>query len=106
MAGLLAAIAIGVVAQTMIMGRRSAMLAQRQMAALHAARATLEDLGRLDFNHARLAVGRHAVSGGHYDVSLADPRTKDIVARMMWTGIGGRTNWVELTTSLSSALHP
>jgi Tfp pilus assembly protein PilV len=105
-AGLLAVLAVGVVTQTIIMGRRSAWLAQRQLEALHAARATLEDIGRLDFNHAALSAGRHVVPGGFYDVSLADQRTKDITVRTSWLGTAGRTNWVALTTSMSAALHP
>ena len=104
-AGIIAALVLGLVGRVLIMGSRSATMARRQMAALHAARAVMEAAVRDHFDSPALSLGRHAVPGGHYDVTSADSRTKDITVRMSWIGINNRTNWVELTTSVSSALH-
>lgn len=106
---ILAAMAIGAVVGAMAMGRRTATMAKRQLAALHEARATLEDLGRLDFHHAQLQPGRYSIPGGYYEVTLADSptnQTKNIVVGIRWIGTTGATNWVTLTTSMSAALHP
>ncbi len=104
-AGLIAALAMGAIATSLIMHRRSATMARRQLEALHRARSVLESVTQNHFYAAPLNVGRHAVGDGHYDVSNVDGRTKNIVVRMPWINPNGRTNWVELTTSFSSSLH-
>lgn len=104
-AGAIGAIALTVVGRALVTGRRSVSMAERHAQALHAARATMEEITRASFFDGSLSEGRHAVAGGHYDVSVVDDYTKDIVVRIVWEGMSGSTNWVTLTTSISSALH-
>lgn len=104
-AGAILALALVAAGAAIAVGRRSVTMAQRQVQALHAARATLEDLMSLNFHDVSLTQGRHAISNGHYDVILTNAFTKDIVVRMSWRGPHNSTNWVELTTSMSSAAH-
>lgn len=104
-AGAIMALALVAVGRAVSTGRRSVTMAQRQAQALHAARAALEDLMDLSFHDAALAAGRHTISNGHYDVTVVDAYTKDIVVRMSWRGPHNSTNWVELTTSMSSSTH-
>lgn len=99
------ATALVAVGRAVSTARRSVTMAQRQAEALHAARAALEDLMDLSFHDAALASGRHTISNGHYDVTVVDAFTKDIVVRMSWRGPHNSTNWVELTTSMSSSTH-
>lgn len=87
------------------LSQRSAAVARRQLAAVHAARGALEQLASSDFHGAPLTVGRHMLSNGYYDVTSVDSRTKNVEVRVPWISPRGTTNWVVLTTSVSSAVH-
>jgi len=89
----------------MSMGQRSATMARRQLEALHNARSALEQVTASDFNGAALTLGRKTLTNGFYDVTVVDARTKNVELRVRWLSLRGATNWVVLTTSVSSALH-
>lgn len=88
-----------------MLSQRSAAVARRQVAAVHEARGALEQLASSDFYGAPLTVGRHMLSNGYYDVTSVDSRTKNVEVRVRWLSPRGTTNWVVLTTSVSSAVH-
>ena len=104
-AGTIAAIALTGVGRAMIMGQRSATMARRQLEAVHNARAAMESITQSDFHGSALSLGRKTLTNGFYDVTSVDTRTKNVELRVRWLSPRGATNWVTLTTSVSSAVH-
>jgi type II secretory pathway pseudopilin PulG len=96
-------------AHTMITANKTAAMAERQLDAMHTARAALEELGTFSFDSSALAAGTHTLAGniGVYTVSSVDSLTKDIVMSVFWNDpVRAGSNVVTLTTSFSRTLHP
>ena len=103
------AICLAAMGRVMITATRTGAMAERQMEAMHTARAALEELATLSFGAPALAVGTHTlVTGdGFYHVESVDPFTKNIVMHVFWNDpFGSPTNTVSLTTSFSRTIHP
>ena len=93
--------------------RRMAEAANRQTAAMHQARAVMEEITRLSFHHADLSWGTHALAGGgRYQVGICYPfnfTLKRVTVSIPWPGGDPGTDRepvVSVTTVISEALHP
>jgi prepilin-type N-terminal cleavage/methylation domain-containing protein len=100
---LIAASVLGV----LVVGRRSASLAENHLAALHIARSTLETLGNKPFNSTELQIGTTQLPGnrGNYVVESVDARTKNVTVNIDWVEPSGTVRTLSLTTSFSWSLH-
>jgi type II secretory pathway pseudopilin PulG len=88
--------------------RRSASIAENQLACLHIARQTLEDLSQQSYDATLFAVGTRQFphNRGHCVVSeQSDRRTKDVTVVVNWVEPSGMARSVSLTTSFSRSLH-
>jgi type II secretory pathway component PulJ len=93
---------------TISVGRRSASLVENRLAALHIARATMEDLRRHLYGSPELAEGTTLLPGnrGRYVVTSAgDGSTKDVAVHIDWVEPDGDVHTVSLTTSFTRSLH-
>lgn len=106
--GTILVVGLGATMAAFGMSRRSAIMAQRQTQAMHRARGVMENLSAQSFGSSQLALGRHTLPDGHYDVSAVsgDTRTRQIDVRIRWSGTRpGRTNEFPLTTWMSETLR-
>jgi len=107
-AALLMALAFAAVLGTISVGRRSASLVENRLAALHIARATMEDLRRSPYGAPELAEGTTLLPGnrGRYVVAPSgDGSTKDVTVEIDWVEPDGDVHTVSLTTSFTRSLH-
>ncbi len=96
--------------RTMVTAMRSGAIAERELEAMHTARAALEEL--VAGGYTAIPLGTHNLANnlGSYTVTqeLSSPQAslKRIVMRVNWNPPTGGTNHVfELTTFVSSPLH-
>ena len=89
-------------------GRRSESLAANHQAAMHIARATMEELRKYSFGSDELKIGTTLLPGnrGSYVVSATDDaNTRDITVYIDWVEFNGIVQTVSLTTSFTKSLH-
>ncbi len=89
-------------------GRRSESMASNYQAAMHIARATMEDLRQHSFGSNELKLGTTKLprNRGSYVVSATDdPNTRDITVNIDWVEYNGEIQTVSLTTSFTKSLH-
>lgn len=107
-AAVLMALAFAAVLGTISVGRRSASLVENRLAALHIARATMEDLRRHSYGSPQLAEGTTLLPAnrGRYVVTPSgDGGTKDVAVHIDWVEPDGDVHTVSLTTSFTRSLH-
>ncbi|MDD5704425.1 MAG: hypothetical protein PHR35_00755 [Kiritimatiellae bacterium] len=107
-ASLLTALMVASVLGVFSMSRRGVVLVEKRLAALHTARATLEDLGRYSFDATELSVGETPLPDnlGRYVVSLSDDgRVKDVKVFVDYFEPSGDRHEVSLTTTFSRSIH-
>jgi hypothetical protein len=103
---------LGGAALTFNMAVRSGAANEARMEAMHNARAQLEFLRGLGWNHPDLAVGSHTITdgidyGGTYTVTDADTDLRDITVNVTWVNdmTLGTTATFPLTTTFTEAMH-
>ncbi len=104
-ASVISVVALGAVALSLAINQRSAVMARRQMQAMHEARARMEELTSQQFD--LLPPAQVQRDGWRYTVVVVEPnRTKDITVEVDWiVPWSGRQRTVTLTTSMSRSLH-
>lgn len=100
------AIALSAMMSTFILCKRGSVRMTKHLVMLHQIRQQLEEVTRHDFSDTELAIGNHALTNGHYEVSSGQFGTKDIHMEVYWADPSTPTNvWIALATSVSSGLH-
>ena len=93
---------------TFSFARRSVSVTENQLACLHIARQTLENLVIQTYTSPDLAVGTKQLPGGRGNYVVTedgDGKTKNITVVINWVEPSGMNRSVSLTTSFSRSLH-
>ncbi len=104
-------LALAAFVTTFVMSKKSAVISENRMEALHDARNEMEQLLLCKYSDTRLSVGAHStdMAGVKYGVAIVTNSSytvKNIVVTSKWVNPGGIiTSSFVLTGSISSELH-
>lgn len=88
-----------------LMNHRTILHSNNRLAAMHEARAVLEDLGANNYDSSALSAGTHSLSNGNYTVE-EDANIKNVVVTIQWMDPGRRVeSTAQYMTSFCRAVH-